>query len=213
VVKRRLGIFSSLPGVSSLMEKRREFSEERILGYSPERVYDVVADLNRLPTHSDPSCHPVTVVVYVPCSYKQFLPWCHESRYIREGTERSYGQLSIGFPPLLERYTAMVLHSRPTAIRTISTDGTLFTSLENHWQFRPGPALDSGPTCLVNFWVMFEFRTMLYANVGNIVFDEVARTMAAAFEKRCEAVYGPSHLSSARRRGYRTKLHPARTQH
>jgi coenzyme Q-binding protein COQ10 len=97
--------------------------------------------------------------------------------------------------------------------QTISTDGTLFTSLENHWQFRPGPALDSGPTCLVNFWVMFEFRTMLYANVGNIVFDEVARTMAAAFEKRCEAVYGPSHLSSARRRGYRTKLHPARTQH
>ena len=37
--------------------------------------------------------------------------------------------------------------------QTISTDGTLFSSLENHWQFRPGPALDSGPTCLVNFWV------------------------------------------------------------
>ena len=127
-MKRRLGIFSSLPGVSSLMEKRREFSEERILGYSPERVYDVVADLNRLPTHSDPSCHPVTVVVYVPCSYKQFLPWCHESRYIREGTERSYGQLSIGFPPLLERYTAMVLHSRPTAIRVSGTCQSILMS-------------------------------------------------------------------------------------
>ena len=51
------------------------------------------------------------------CRYKEFLPWCQESRYIREGPERSYGQLSIGIPPLLERYTAMVLHSRPTAIR------------------------------------------------------------------------------------------------
>ena len=57
MVKRRLGILSSLPGMSSLMEKRREFSEERILGYSPERVYDIVADLNRLTTTSDLSCH------------------------------------------------------------------------------------------------------------------------------------------------------------
>jgi coenzyme Q-binding protein COQ10 len=87
---------SMFPDVASLVEKRREFSEERILGYSPERVYDVVADLNR---------------------YKEFLPWCQESRYIREGPERSYGQLSIGFPPLLERYTAMVVRSRPSAIR------------------------------------------------------------------------------------------------
>ena len=40
-------MFPELPDVASLVEKRREFSEERILGYSPEGVYDVVADLNR----------------------------------------------------------------------------------------------------------------------------------------------------------------------
>ena len=39
------------------------------------------------------------------------------------------------------------------SVQTIATDGTLFTSLENHWQFRPGPPTDAGPTCLVNFWV------------------------------------------------------------
>ena len=50
-------------------------------------------------------------------SYKEFLPWCQESEYISEGPSRSYGQLAIGFPPLLERYTATVLHNRPTAIR------------------------------------------------------------------------------------------------
>ncbi|CAI8036009.1 Coenzyme Q-binding protein COQ10 homolog A, mitochondrial [Geodia barretti] len=185
-----MSMFPELPDVASLVEKRREFSEERILGYSPEGVYDVVADLNR---------------------YKEFLPWCQESRYIREGPERSYGQLSIGIPPLLERYTAMVLHSRPTAIRTIATDGTLFTSLENHWQFRPGPPTDAGPTCLVNFWVMFEFRSIVYAKLGNIVFDEVARSMAASFERRCEALYGPSHLPT-RGRSFRNRLHPTRTK-
>ena len=44
VCVRELNIF---PDLSSLVERRREFSEERLLGYSPERVYDVVADLNR----------------------------------------------------------------------------------------------------------------------------------------------------------------------
>ena len=38
---------SLFPDISALVEKRREFSEERILGFSREQVYDVVADLNR----------------------------------------------------------------------------------------------------------------------------------------------------------------------
>ena len=127
-------------------------------------------DINRLPA-TDECNHGEPTELSVR-RYKEFLPWCQESHYIREGPERSYGQLSIGFPPLLERYTAMVLRNRPTALRvsttatpelpffllphslqTLATDGTLFTSLENHWQFRPGPLSDTGPTCLVNFWV------------------------------------------------------------
>ena len=42
-----MSIFSSLPDISALSDKRREFSELRLLGYSPSKVYDVVADLNR----------------------------------------------------------------------------------------------------------------------------------------------------------------------
>lgn len=59
-------------------------------------VYDVVADLNR---------------------YYQFLPWCKESQYIREGPDKSIAKLSVGFPPLLENYTAMVLFNHPHSIR------------------------------------------------------------------------------------------------
>ena len=32
------------------------------------------------------------------------------------------------------------------------------------------------------------------ARLGSLVFDEVARTMTAAFERNCEQVYGASHL-------------------
>ena len=49
---RGMSMFPGLPDMSSLVDKRREFSEERILGYSPEKVYDVVADLNRYVTRT-----------------------------------------------------------------------------------------------------------------------------------------------------------------
>lgn len=49
-----MSLFSGLPDISALTEKRREFSEERILGYTPDKVYDVVADLNRYTSHCNP---------------------------------------------------------------------------------------------------------------------------------------------------------------
>ena len=42
--------------------------------------------------------------------------------------------------------------------------------------------------------VKFEFRSLVTARLGSLVFDEVARTMTAAFESNCEQVYGASHL-------------------
>ena len=52
-----MSVFPALPDISALTEKRREFSEERILGYTPDKVYDVVADLNRYIQ----SCHYLRV--------------------------------------------------------------------------------------------------------------------------------------------------------
>ena len=40
----------------------------------------------------------------------------------------------------------------------------------------------------------FEFRTMVFAQLGFFVFDEVARTMSRSFEDRCGKLYGPDHL-------------------
>lgn len=42
-----------------------------------------------------------------------------------------------------------------------------------------------------------EFRTALFANLGSLVFSDVARQMATAFEKRCGVLYGQDHLTAA----------------
>ena len=40
----------------------------------------------------------------------------------------------------------------------------------------------------------FEFRSVLYASMGSLFFDEVARTLAQSFVARCSDLYGPDHL-------------------
>ena len=63
--------------------------------------------------------------------------------------------------------------------------------------------------------VTFEFRSLIYAHLGCILFDEVARTMAQAFEVRCQAMYGPDHLKSSSNslKHVRDWLRTARTGH
>ena len=50
-------------------------------------------------------------------SYKLFLPWCKDSLYLRETEQKSMVRLVVGFPPLLETYTALVLADPPNSLR------------------------------------------------------------------------------------------------
>lgn len=67
-----------------------------VSSYTPQDVYKVVADVN---------------------SYKQFLPWCKDSLYLRETEQKSMVRLVVGFPPLLETYTALLLTDPPNLLR------------------------------------------------------------------------------------------------
>ena len=76
------------PGLNAVSSHHKQFSEERVLGYSPGDVFSVVADIN---------------------SYKKFLPWCLDSKVIKSvSPDKFYGRLVVGFPPLTEAYTSEV---------------------------------------------------------------------------------------------------------
>lgn len=50
--------------------------------------------------------------------YKEFLPWCQESIVIRELTDSKWiAKLSVGYPPVLETFTSLVILRPPTRIR------------------------------------------------------------------------------------------------
>ena len=48
------------------------------------------------------------------------------------------------------------------------------------------------------FQTIFEFHSIFYASLGTPIFEEVAKTLAQAFEARCHKLYGPDHLKTRR---------------
>ena len=50
--------------------------------------------------------------------YSEFVPWCKESTVSKTKNPNAYDcRLTVGFPPLLERYTSRVTVERPTRVK------------------------------------------------------------------------------------------------
>jgi coenzyme Q-binding protein COQ10 len=139
-------------------------AEQRLLPYTPAQLFDLVADIER---------------------YPEFLPWCVGARIrSREGNQIK-ADLAIGFKMYRERFTSVVDLAPPGRIDVTYTDGP-FRYLDNHWKFEAGP--NGG--CILDFYVDFEFKSMLLQRVIEVLFHEAVRRMVAAFESRARQLYG-----------------------
>lgn len=139
-------------------------AEHKVLPYSPEQMFDLVADVGKYPT---------------------FLPWCAGARVKSHIDKQLVADLTIGFGPFRESFTSRVELDRPGQIQVQYENGP-FRYLNNQWTFEPNPK-----GCNVKFFVDFEFKSrMLQAAIGT-VFNQAVRLMVNAFLKRAREVYGP----------------------
>jgi coenzyme Q-binding protein COQ10 len=142
-------------------------AEERVLPYTPEQLFALVAEVER---------------------YPEFLPWCVGARIKERRPDLIVADLIIGFRMFRERFTSRVSLDRPRRIDVAYADGP-FRYLNNHWTFAPHPE-----GCRVDFFVDFEFKSRLLQKVIEVLFSEAVRRMVGAFEKRARDLYGaPSH--------------------
>lgn len=146
-------------------------SETRTLPYSPEQMFDLVADVAR---------------------YGEFLPWVSAVRVRSDSPTEMVADLMVGFKALREKFTSKVSKSRPGSIHVDYLDGPL-KYLRNDWSFRP----DGKGGSLVDFSIDFEFRSRLFEMVAGQVFDRALRAMIGAFETRALSLYGASASGSA----------------
>jgi coenzyme Q-binding protein COQ10 len=139
-------------------------AEKRVLPYTPEQLFELVADVER---------------------YPEFLPWCLGVRLRDKTPEAITADLLIGFKMVRERFTSKVKLDRPNRIDVAYTDGP-FRYLNNHWIFEP---TDDGG-CRIDFYVDFEFRSRMLQTLIGMLFNEAVRRMVAAFETRARDLYG-----------------------
>ena len=146
------------------------YSEKKLVPYSPEQLFALVADVAKYPS---------------------FLPWCVGARIRSHVGDELVADLTIGFGPFRESFTSRVTLIPPEttgecAIKVKYENGP-FKYLHNRWNFAPH---EQG--CLVDFYVDFEFRNFILQKAIGTVFTEAVHMMVNAFLKRARTVYGPS---------------------
>ncbi|KAI3513110.1 hypothetical protein L1887_20436 [Cichorium endivia] len=151
---------------SNVLSKVHE--EKRIMGYSPEQLFAVVAAVDM---------------------YQDFLPWCQRSDITQRHSDSAFdAELEIGFKFLVESYVSHVQLVKPKMIKTTSSQSSLFDHLINIWEFNPGPVPG---TCDLHFFVDFKFQSPLYSQMASMFFKEVVSRLVGSFNDRCRLIYGP----------------------
>lgn len=145
-------------------------TERRHLPYTPEQLFDMVADIGR---------------------YDEFLPWVAAVRIRSSSEAETVADLMVGFNAFKERFTSRVTKARPVAITVDYLEGPL-KYLHNEWRFEP--AADGGTDLC--FSVDFAFKSRIFEALAGQMFDRALRRMTSAFEQRAAALYGISSSSA-----------------
>lgn len=139
-------------------------SETRHLPYTPEQMFDLVADVKR---------------------YQEFLPWVAATRVRSDSDTAMVADLVVGFRSLKETFTSRVIKHRPHDITIDYIEGPL-KHLHNTWQFKP----DGKGGTEIDFCVDFAFRSRIFEALAGQMFDRALRKMIGAFEERAHELYG-----------------------
>lgn len=143
-------------------------SEKRVLRYSADQMYALVADV---------------------ANYPQFLPWTSAARVrsLRpqdDGSEIMEADLVISFKVFRERFgSRVVLWPETRRIETEYLEGP-FQHMRSNWEFRD---VDGG--CEVSFDVDFAFKNRLLQSAADLFFYEAMKRIVRAFEQRADALY------------------------
>jgi coenzyme Q-binding protein COQ10 len=146
-------------------------TETRNLPYTPEQLFDLVADVGR---------------------YQEFLPWVAATRIRSNSETATVADLVVGFGALKETFASRVEKERPSRIHVDYIEGPL-KYLHNSWKFRP----DGKGGSDVDFCVDFAFKSRIFESLAGQMFDRALRRMIQAFEDRAHQLYGGAQRSAA----------------
>jgi len=139
-------------------------AEKRRLPYTPEQMFDLVADVEK---------------------YPHFLPWCVATRINSRQGDTITADMAVGYKMFREKFTSIARLDRAAMRIDIEYREGPFRYLNNHWVFERDPK-----GCAIDFYIDFEFRSQLLEKAVPAVFNRAVTVMVEAFEKRARVIYG-----------------------
>lgn len=137
--------------------------EKRVLPYTAQQMFDLVADVAR---------------------YPEFLPWCRASAVEPLDERRFKADLTVGTKTFRDSFTSFVTLD-PTRAITVEYGGGPLAFLHNDWHFIAAPG-----GCEVTFLVDFKMKSRLLGAMMDLFFEAAFGRMVAAFEARAKELYG-----------------------
>jgi len=136
-----------------------------ILGYSAEKMYGLVADVEK---------------------YPEFLPWCSKTGLEHDSSNHAaLVTLYIDFHGLKQHFTTRN-HNQPSQSITMQLEEGPFSHLDGKWTFTPLTENRSRIDLTMNY----EFSNSLFEKLLAPVFDMVSFTLVDSFRQRAKTVYG-----------------------
>lgn len=138
-----------------------------LIWYSPEEMFRLVTDVDQ---------------------YKNFLPWCHQSKVLQSSGLEMDAEVGIGMAGLNQVFVTHNTHIENREVHMKLIKGP-FSNLDGTWTFEP-VGDNSQRACKVTLSLEYGFASATLAAVVGPVFDKIAASLVDAFVKRAEQVYG-----------------------
>lgn len=161
-------------------------------------------------------CALVYGVVSDVQNYKEFVPWCSDSKIVlnefnkkdKDDDEVFFAELEINFKLFRETYISKVSLVPDQLVTAVAVDSDLFRRMETTWTFKPDYTNNKGGEVqtLVDFSICFEFNSSLYARAGSMFLHMVSEKMVDAFVDRCSDVLLSSSSSSSSSESFDSSL-------
>lgn len=150
------------------------FRTQRRVRHSAHDMFELVADVEKYPL---------------------FLPLCTGLR-VRSRAQDAAGRdvlsadMSVGYKAVRETFTSRVTLDRPARQILVEYIDGPFSRLENRWTFSDLESPSGQPSCEVDFFIDYEFRSRMLGLLMGSMFETAFRRFAEAFERRADQIYG-----------------------
>lgn len=139
-------------------------SRSALVPYSAEQMFELVTDVN---------------------SYRDFLPWCGDSRVLKQEGDVVEASILVSKAGIERAFTTRNRMQPGKMVEIRLVEGP-FRHLDGYWRFYPLRE----DACKVTLDLDFEFSSKVITLAFGKVFTQIANTLVDAFVKRAKEVHG-----------------------